>query len=1247
MKKKLFMLATILGLFANCLWAVERVKPTMPESSTIEEGKEYYLWNEDAELFFGTDITLSITSPLQLSFVQLSNGYYYINRNKGQGDYPHLYIYNNVLQWGYYTYSGNSVQFQINRLTDGLYTIQRTLDFNLYEFLGSGSQEGSTIYANVNSASDLFYKWRIIPSDNVEAARMMLYLMLEKTDSTYITQPYDELLQTSNNHDELTRAAREVGEMLKNNVYSTPSWSDYQLSFINDPDNPATMTSSGWENYIRDPTNRIRTIVDIKEDATLYYKAYTDNDKGNYGDCTYHNKLKVYIDGDLVRVIEKEQLPNSRWKDSYYPHQTNYRFFEKLSKGIHTIEWEYECNENNNYNYYRYLNDIGILNTGSEVSVSLKEPGSLGTEILAQVNSVKDVHCLKIKGEMNSSDWETIDLITELVQLDLSEAIITNIPNSKFYDHTWLCKVKLPEGLTHIGNNAFRNTLIEDLQLPSTIYEIGDYAFYKSHVRQLQASHTQLDKIGAYAFCDCMHLTDVVMPTDSMTSIIDWCFANSRFIVDVRLPKRIQNIATHAFAYNNRIKKIVLPEYLESMGTDAFYGLLSLESDIIYPIGLDYVPAYAFQYCNKVNKIHIPEGVTSIGSYAFDDAYELDSLIIPEGVTSIGSYAFAGSGASKVIFPNSLKTISNNAFEDAKIDSLILPEGVSLGKEAFYNCYRMKYAELPTTYYNIDVTGLLESCDSLNHIKIKTPTKLYGNTGNFISWPNNVTLEVPDYLVNSYKLDSYWYTYKDVIGFATSEVDNWVINNPITLESGARLQGAPNVELNRTTLTMKGESGMQLNNFNIELWNTYGYYKNNKYYYNKYGGSSQVLSSANIEVTGDLSIDYYSRGNDWCYIALPFDIKVSDIQTTAQYAIRYYDGALRAANLQNTGNWKDYAPDDIIPAGIGFIYQTSKDVWSRFIAYENDNKNRALSANDIATPLNVNACDNTEHRGWNLVGNPWMTYFNIHTIDFTAPITVYDASNNTYKAYSIIDDDVALHPTQAFFVQCPDDLDYINFPARGRQLSSVVTGQNGAPTRSVIANRQLLDLNLKRDNISDNTRIVINEMADLGYDYGYDASKFFSEGDAIQLYTTDLENTAYAINERPHNNRAITLAFITPDAGNYTLSIIRNQIGSVILKDLYLNTEVDLSMSDYEFNSEAGNFTNRFQIVLKSNTTNIKDYSQEYVFTIMKDGIKASQYVTVYSVDGKIVAQGDGIIPLIKGVYVVKSTVGNSQIVVE
>ncbi|MBR4845868.1 MAG: leucine-rich repeat domain-containing protein [Bacteroidaceae bacterium] len=973
------------------------------------------------------------------------------------------------------------------------------------------------------------------------------------------------------------------------------------------------------------PKTSLKAIVDVDvDDATLVYYAFCS--LYNYEDrIHYRNELNVYIDGKLVRNVKRDQIACTSYSDNH-PWDTDGRFCEKLTKGVHVIEWEYLKNDyNGNSDNDSHISDVGVVKTPL-TSVSLLEPGSLGTEILAQVNSVLDVRRLKIKGEMNAEDWNTISLMNaNLYSLDLSEAIITEIPDNQFNNHAPLYEIKLPEGLKRIGTGAFYDSHVEQVNFPSTLTTIGKDAFRHSDIKSVLTSHSQLQTIEEYAFDNCRYLEHVTFPK-TMVSMDKSVFLNCR-----------------------HMHTLVFPEKLESMGTNVFAYCDSLRSKIIFPEGMTYVPEYSFQQCIRIDSLVIPNSVTHINQYAFDICTNLKYIDLPDSLLVIDKYAFASNvSLPRIDFPHTLQTITTYGFAYCHVlDSIVVPENTSLGESVFRDCFGWKYAELPTSYYNIASKYIFTNCNNLNRIKIKSPTLLHGYTDEFVSNKGNITLVVPDYLVSSYKLDNYWYTYKDVEGFGTSEVDTWTINNPVTLGATSRFQGSPNVIINRTNLTVNGETGMELNDLNIDVHTSSGSYYSNgtKYYYNQFNSSTQILSSADIMVNGELTLDYYTNANEWAYIALPFDIRVGDIVTDAQYAIRYYDGANRAATLVASGNWKNYTADDIIPAGTGFVYQTSKNAWNIFVAYENTNKNRALAAKDLATPLDVNACETSAHRGWNLVGNPWMTYFNIHAVDFTAPITVYDQYYRKYQAYSIIDDNVALHPTQAFFVQCPDDISSITFPARGRQLTSVVTDQNGA--RSV-SSRRLADVELRMGDVSDQTRVVMNDAATLGYDYGSDAGKFFADEEVIQLYTTDAEGYSYAINERPTDDCTVQLAYIAPSAGEYTLTMPRNQAGQVVLKDLLLNTETVLNYADYTFSADAGTCEDRFLLLFNSiGVMGIEGLQVMPEVNVTEGGLQAKGEVQVYTTDGRLVAEGEGFLPLQQGFYVVRAQGESKKVVIK
>ena len=219
---------------------------------------------------------------------------------------------------------------------------------------------------------------------------------------------------------------------------------------------------------------------------------------------------------------------------------------------------------------------------------------------------------------------------------------------------------------------------------------------------------------------------------------------------------------------------------------------------------------------------------------------------------------------------------------------------------------------------------------------------------------------------------------------------------------------------------------------------------------------------------------------------MPFDFKVGDIVSDVDgvdFVLRRYDGVARAENGAY-GNWRNYTAGSVVTAGTGFILQTSADCALIFTALDNECKQNVVSNEALVKSLDANPSNKASDSGWNLVGNPWLCYFNIHALNFTAPITTYDVSQKKYNAYSIIDDDYAIAPNEAFFVQCPENIRDISFPATGRQLTSEITNQQSAPSRNgaLPGDRQLVDVVLSCGEASDRTRVVFNDAACIGYE---------------------------------------------------------------------------------------------------------------------------------------------------------------------
>lgn len=918
--------------------------------------------------------------------------------------------------------------------------------------------------------------------------------------------------------------------------YTAPEWNEYPMTFTV-TDNCWSVSGSEIEGSVRsEQQSTLTATVTVGENATLRYELYGGRD------------LSFIVDGEEIRSLTYNQLQTSRL------------YYQALSPGEHTIQWNVR-NSSSSSTYYKIKN-IGIETT-PWITVTLLEPGSLGTEILYNVDHLKEVRNLKIIGSMNDDDWAKISMMKDnLIELDLSETDAREITKELFKSAACLKSIKLPEGLTKIGDDAFVNAYsLEYVGFPSTLESIGSWAFQYTSI------------------------ISAILP-DKCTQIGRNAFSNCRFLKNVKLSDALTEIDDYTFQDCYELRTFKLPEMLEAIGQKAFYN------------------------CSHV-AFDFPESLKSIGYCAFQNTNrygEKAELILPKNVSSIGQWAFTDS--------------------------------------------KYTYAEIPVSFYTLEYKEYFLP-STVTTIRLNCPTVIgrKSSGAKIVSDSDrpNITLQVPSFLVNAYKLDDYWYNFGKIEGFSTAEIGEWVINDALVLGARDRFEGNPSIEINTGgSLKINGTDGMSVADLSFKI-NPYGAI---------YG---QMFSNADdVTVSGKLWNEFYTYKNQWYFMSLPYNIKVSDItsaSSTAKRAIRYYDGAHRAENGA-TGSWTDYGQDDIIPAGTGFIFQSSEAGWWTLPSMEDESKQFLTSNNMFVKELAANPSDNASNRGWNLVGNPYQCWYNIHKLNFTAPITVRDLKNNTYAAYSVIDDDYAIAPCQAFFVQCPEGISNISFPLDGRQMTSVIESQVGAKPQPFMAqavSRKIIDLSVSNNTFTDRTRVVINNAATTGYDAGCDAGKFFSESEEVpQIYSHDVEGNKYAINECPETDNNVKLGFIAPESGNFTMQLTRNTMGKVILKDNETGSYVNISEQEYSFTSDAGTYENRFELYFTETTgiENTAAVQQAMSVNVTENGISITGHanVEVFAASGAMVGKasvnGRHSFALPSGLYIVKGERKSVKVIV-
>lgn len=106
-------------------------------------------------------------------------------------------------------------------------------------------------------------------------------------------------------------------------------------------------------------------------------------------------------------------------------------------------------------------------------------------------------------------------------------------------------------------------------------------------------------------------------------------------------------IADEAFAKDEDLRAVTLPDTLISIG------------------------ASAFQDCKSLEEITIPDGVTQIGDHAFAGCDALHKVVFPDTIEDYGERIFEGCDNLQIVLPNTLEKIDKKAFEGATNVSFI------------------------------------------------------------------------------------------------------------------------------------------------------------------------------------------------------------------------------------------------------------------------------------------------------------------------------------------------------------------------------------------------------------------------------------------------------------------------------------------------------------------------------------------------------------------------------------------------
>ena len=201
--------------------------------------------------------------------------------------------------------------------------------------------------------------------------------------------------------------------------------------------------------------------------------------------------------------------------------------------------------------------------------------------------------------------------------------------------------------------NLDDNTALTSVSIPNTVEEIGEGAFEDcTALSSLRfATGSRLKTIGEDAFKDCSSITSLTIP-DS-----------------------VESIGSNAFYGLKNLKYLTMSGEMDGSGWIEWWDLDTLTLTGTYVLGQTPADEDGYIWYNphpNARKVILSEGITSIGKYAFYGCQNLEQIILPASLQTIDAHAFAECwNLADVTIPDGLQTLGQDCFKDCKKLQLI------------------------------------------------------------------------------------------------------------------------------------------------------------------------------------------------------------------------------------------------------------------------------------------------------------------------------------------------------------------------------------------------------------------------------------------------------------------------------------------------------------------------------------------------------------------------------------------------
>lgn len=738
--------------------------------------------------------------------------------------------------------------------------------------------------------------------------------------------------------------------------------------------------------------------------------------------------------------------------------------------------------------------------------------------------------------------------------------------------------VSIGSGMTTIGISAFEYSGLESVDVPSNVKNIERYAF-RGCESLISANVWGAEIISVGMFKDCTALTsfDVKSPTkminsdafanctslatlttagyaSNLTTIGQEAFTGCTALTAIDIPNSVTTIRDYAFAGDNALETVTFGTGLQSVGFAAFYYCYSLESVTFNATHCNSFSSKVWEGTgNDAKTLTIGTNVNVIPSRAFENLKGFSNITLPNGLTEINYNAFNGCSLTSVTIPNNVTRIGSEAFQNCPLTTLSIGSKVNrIGSDAFNgdSNYLQTITSYNTTPPNID--GPTFHDDAYTNATLK----VLGNDAvtayqNHVVWSRFITIESLDGYYFTGATDNNWGTASN---WSNGEVPTSDPLDPSSTEYNPDFTpdviimadatvNIPNAYANKLTI-MNGNVVTVTNGNKLYIGNYNATYSaaNASALVIEEGG--QLWNDIDVSATVEKNINGYDRGgDDWYFISSP--MKGTQFDDTYGYYIEPDDidnlisgdyDLYKFDQSQEGAQWQNYK------------YGNNADSFHIFegmgYLYANATNTKlnfagAIASNEYDKSVNLYYIDGMTFTGFNLVGNPLACTAYINSMYGFDNLNFYkmnEAGNDIVAVQNISGTPIAA--CEGILVQTDMSTSTLSFV---RELDPMMmSAPNNGSVNITLTKGNERDASAGSANVIDNAIVSFNE--------GSRLEKFIFNEETSKLYIPQ-DGTDYAIvsstgfGELPLNFRAkesdiYTINFRNDNAEMKTLRLI-------------------------------------------------------------------------------------------------------------